>query len=153
VRDRDRQRVLQWCAAHPPNEIYAKADAPDPTGPRQRGGINIWEVSDPEHLQLLVAHAGDYTDPDDEPVDQALAAYYTCAWTDSSTSRTYVSFVTDKPTTDIVIMEITDPRQPVMVNALDLRVAPFHVTGDASRGLISVFGTPSTCVRLATGTS
>ena len=123
-----------------PNEIYAKADAPDPTGPRQRGGINIWDVSDPENAQLLAAHAGDYTDPDDEPVDQALAAYYTCAWTDSSTSRTYVSFVTDKPTTDIVIMDITDPRNPVMVNALDLRVAPFHVTGDPSRSLISVFG-------------
>ncbi|MFI0453195.1 hypothetical protein [Actinomadura sp. 6N118] len=123
-----------------PHEHYILADAPDPTEPRQRGGINIWDVSDPENAQLLAAHAGDYTDSHNEPADQALAAYYTCAWTDSSTSRTYVSFVTDKPTTDIVIMEITDPRNPVMVNALDLRIAPFHVTGDPSKGLISVFG-------------
>ncbi|MFD2467859.1 PA domain-containing protein [Amycolatopsis silviterrae] len=123
-----------------PNEMYAKADAPDPTGPRQRGGINIWDISDPENARLLVAHAGDYTDADDKPADQALAAYYTCAWTDSSTGRTYVSFVTDKPTTDIVIMEITDPRNPVLVNALDLRVAPFDVTGAPSRGLTSMFG-------------
>ncbi|BCJ44523.1 hypothetical protein GCM10010168_13360 [Actinoplanes ianthinogenes] len=123
-----------------PQEHYILADAPDPTEPRQRGGISIWDISDPENAQLLAAHAGDYTDAHNEPADQALAAYYTCAWTDSSTNRTYVSFVTDKPTTDIVIMEITDPRNPVTVNALDLRVAPFHVTGDPSKGLISVFG-------------
>lgn len=123
-----------------PNEIYAKADAPDPTGPRQRGGINIWNISDPEHPQLLAAHVGDYTGPDGEAVSQALAVYYTCAWTNSFTGRTYVGFVTDKPTTDIGIMDITDPRNAVMVNALDLRVAPFSVTPDSSRGLTSVFG-------------
>ncbi|MFY1671057.1 hypothetical protein ACN27G_13960 [Plantactinospora sp. WMMB334] len=123
-----------------PNEIYAKADAPDPTGPRQRGGINIWDVTDAEHAQLLAAHAGDYTGPDGEPVDQALAAYYTCAWTDDTTGRTYVGFVTDKPTSDICIMEITDPRNPVMVHALDLRMAPFNLAPDHSRGLTSLFG-------------
>jgi len=123
-----------------PNEIYAKADAPDPTGPGQRGGISIWNISDPEHPQLLAAHAGDYTDADDEVASQALAVYYTCAWTNGLTGRTYVGFVTDKPTTDIIIMDITDPRNAVMVNALDLRVAPFSVTPDPSRGLASVFG-------------
>ncbi|HUZ39592.1 MAG TPA: PA domain-containing protein [Streptosporangiaceae bacterium] len=121
------------------NEIYAQADAPDPTGPHQRGGINIWNISDPEHPQLLAAHAGDYTGPDGEAESHALAVYYTFAWTNSFTGRTYVGLVTDKPTTDIGIMDITDPRNPVMVNALDLRVAPFSVTQDTSKGLTSVF--------------
>jgi hypothetical protein len=65
--------------------------------------------------------------------------YYTFPWTNSFTGRTYVAFVTDKPTTDIDIMDITDPRNLVMVNALDLRVAPFNVTQDPSKGLTSVF--------------
>ena len=123
-----------------PNEIYAQAHAPDPTGPRQRGGINIWNISDPEHPQLLAAHAGDYTGVDGEAVDQAVEVYYTFPWTSSVTGRSYVGLVTVKTTTDIVIMDITDPGNPVMVNALDLRVAPFNVTGDASKGLTSVFG-------------
>ena len=32
--------------------------APAPTAPRTRGGINIWDISDPEHPELLVKHAG-----------------------------------------------------------------------------------------------
>ena len=123
-----------------PNEIYAQADAPDPSGPRQRGGINIWDITDPEHGELLVAHAGDYSGFDDEPDTQALAVYYTFPWTNGVTGRTYVGFVTDKPTSDICIMDITDPRNPVMLNNLDLKVEPFNVTQDTSRGLTSVFG-------------
>lgn len=121
------------------NEIYAQAHAPDPTGPRQRGGINIWDISDPEHAELLVAHAGDYTDVDGSPLDQAVEVYYAFPWNDDFTGRTYVAMVTVKVTTDIVIMDITDPRNPVVVNSLDLRVPPFSVAQETPEGLNSVF--------------
>ncbi len=122
------------------NEVSAQADAPDPTGPGQRGGINVYDISDPEHPELLAAHAGNYTDADGEPADQAMVVYFSAAWTDSFTGRSYVGLVTDKPTTDIDIVEITDPRNPVMVDSLDLKAAPFGVTQDTARGLTSLFG-------------
>ncbi|MFJ2865137.1 PA domain-containing protein [Kitasatospora sp. NPDC087314] len=122
------------------NEIYAQAHAPDPTGPRQRGGINIWDITDPEHAQLLAAHAGDYTDVDGSPLSQAVEVYYVFPWTNSFTGRTYVAMVTVKITTDICIMDITDPRNPTMVNSLDLRVPPFGVGQESPAGLNSLFG-------------
>ena len=122
------------------NEVSAQADAPDPTGPGQRGGITLYDISDPAHPQLLAAHAGNYTDADGEPADQAMVVYFSCAWTNAFTGRSYAGLVTDKPTTDIDIMEITDPRNPVMVDSLDLKVLPFGVTQDPVRGLTSLFG-------------
>ena len=122
-----------------PNEIYAQADAPDPTGPRQRGGINIWDISDPEHAQLLAAHIGDYTDVDGSDLYQAVEVYYVFPWTNDLTGRTYVAMVTVKITTDIGIMDITDPRNPKLVNLLDLRVPPFGVAQESPKGLDSVF--------------
>jgi hypothetical protein len=120
------------------NEIYAQADAPDPTGPRQRGGISIWDISDPEHARLLTAHAGDYTDVDGSELSQAVEVYYVFPWTDETTGRTYVAMATVKTTTDLVIMEITDPCNPRMVNLLDLRVPPFGVGQESPEGLNSI---------------
>ncbi|MFE2643067.1 LVIVD repeat-containing protein [Streptomyces nigra] len=121
------------------NEIYAQAHAPDPTGPRQRGGINIWDITDPENARLLTAHAGDYTEVDGSPLDQAVEVYYVFPWTNDLTGRTYVALVTVKVTTDICIMDITDPREPRVVNLLDLRVPPFGVAQESPPGLDSVF--------------
>ncbi|GLZ00504.1 PA domain-containing protein [Actinoplanes sp. NBRC 103695] len=123
-----------------PNEIYAQAHAPDPTGPRQRGGINIWDITDPEHPELLAAHAGDYTDAGGATVSQAVEVYFTCAWTNTATGRAYAGLVDVTTANDTCVLDITDPRNPVLVNAFDLKAAPFGVTQDISKGLTSVFG-------------
>jgi hypothetical protein len=114
--------------------------APPPTAPRTRGGINIWNINDPEHPQLLVAHAGDYTNPAGGMDDQANQTHSQFAWTDKFTNRTYVVLVDDEELTDVDIMDITDPRNPVLVNdTLNLDEPPFDVDQDTPANLTSVF--------------
>lgn len=115
-------------------------NAPPPTAPRTRGGINIWDVSDAEHPELLVAHAGDYTNPAGGVDDQANQTHSQFAWTNKFTNRTYVVLVDDEETTDVDILDITDPRNPVMVNdTLDLAEPPFDVDQATPSNLTSVF--------------
>jgi hypothetical protein len=61
--------------------------APPPTAPRTRGGINIWDVTDATQPELLVAHAGDYTNPAGGMDDQANQTHSQFAWTNSETGR------------------------------------------------------------------
>jgi len=114
--------------------------APAPTQPGSRGGINIWNVNDPEHPQLLVKHAGDYTNPAGGLDDQANQTHSQFAWTNKFTGRTYVVLVDDEELTDIDIMDITDPRNPVLVNdTLNLDEPPFDVDQSSPPNLTSVF--------------
>ncbi len=114
--------------------------ASPPTAPRTRGGINIWNISNPEHPQLLVAHAGDYTAPNGALENQANQTHSQFAWTNKFDGRTYVVLVDDEELTDVDIMDITDPRNPVMVNdTLDLGEAPFDVDQASPANLTSVF--------------
>src|SRR5918999_1804345 len=113
-------------------------NAPAPTQPGTRGGINIWDVSDPESPELLVKHAGDY--PGGLSNVQANQTHSQFAWTNKFTIRTYVVLVDDEELTDVDIMDITDPRNPVLVNdTLDLAQPPFNVAQDSPPNLTSVF--------------
>ena len=115
-------------------------DAAEPTAPRTRGGINIWNVSNPERPELLVAHAGDYTGDEGQLEDQANQTHSQFAWTNKYTGRTYVVLVDDEEATDLDILDITDPRSPVLVNdSLNLSEEPFNVTQDEPANLRSVF--------------
>jgi hypothetical protein len=114
-------------------------NAPAPTEPRTRGGINIWDVSDPEHPELLVKHAGDYTNPSGGTDTQANQTHSNFAWTNKFTGRSYVVLVDDEELTDLDIMDITDPRNPVLINdTLDL-VDQFGVDQPTPANLTSIF--------------
>ncbi|MGH2898081.1 MAG: hypothetical protein ACRDMZ_05355, partial [Solirubrobacteraceae bacterium] len=114
--------------------------APEPTAPRTRGGINIWDVSDARSPKPLVKHAGDYTDPEGGMDDQANQTHSAFAWTNELDGHTYVALVDDEEATDIDILDITNPRNPTLVNdALDLTEPPFSVQQDAPDNLTSVF--------------
>ena len=113
--------------------------APAPTEPRTRGGINIWDVSDATEPELLVKHAGDYTNPSGGMDNQANSTHSAFAWTNEFDSRTYVVLVDNEELTDVDILDITDPRNPVLVNdTLDLD-ALFGVAQDSPSNLTSVF--------------
>jgi hypothetical protein len=123
--------------------------APPPTAPRTRGGINIWDIKDPEHPQLLVAHAGDYTNPNGGLDQQANQTHSQFAWTNAFTNRTYVVLVDDEELTDIDILDITDPRNPVLVNdELNLGAPPFNVGQSSPANLTSVFSHDMTVKRV-----
>ncbi|CAA9491014.1 MAG: hypothetical protein AVDCRST_MAG67-1376 [uncultured Solirubrobacteraceae bacterium] len=114
--------------------------APQPTAPRTRGGINIWDVTDARAPKPLAMHAGDYTNPGGGGDDQANQTHSAFAWTNEFTGRTYVVLVDDEETTDLDIMDITNPRNPQLVNdSLDLDEPPFSVQQETPENLTSVF--------------
>jgi hypothetical protein len=113
--------------------------APAPTAPRTRGGINIWDVTNPEAPVQLVAHAGDYANPNGSTDTQANQTHSMFAWTNKFDDRTYVVLVDDEELTDVDIMDITDPRNPVLINELDLAEPPFEVAQESPANLTSVF--------------
>lgn len=114
--------------------------APEPTAPRTRGGINIWDVTDARAPKLLAAHAGDFTNPEGGFDQQANQTHSAFAWTNEFDGRTYAVLVDDEELTDIDILDITNPRNPRLVNdELDLKQPPFSVGQATPSNLQSVF--------------
>ena len=115
-------------------------NAPAPTAARTRGGINIWDVTTATSPDLLVEHAGDYTNAAGGMDAQANQTHSAFAWTNKFDDRTYVVLVDNEEFTDIDILDITDPRNPVLVNdTLDLNEAPFEVDQDSPSNLTGSF--------------
>jgi hypothetical protein len=111
--------------------------APAPTAPNTRGGINIWDITDGDDPKPLVKHAGDNVGGADDQPNQTHSQF---AWTNQKTNRTYVVLVDDEELTDVDILEITDPRNPVLVNdTLNLDEPPFDVDQPSPRNLTSSF--------------
>jgi len=80
------------------------------------GGVSLWDVSDPANPQVLSAHAGD-----DDPggfVSQYNQIHSAFAWQQGR--RAFVVIVDNEETTDVDILEITDPTQPEQIAELDL---------------------------------
>jgi hypothetical protein len=82
------------------------------------GGISMWDVSDPTSPVAVKLHAGDLAGGLSPSANQTHSMY---AWTNQKDTRTYVSLIDDEELTDIDILDITDPFNPVLVNdTLDL---------------------------------
>jgi PA domain-containing protein len=111
--------------------------APAPTEPNTRGGINIWDITEGDDPQLLVKHAGDNIGGFDSQPNQTHSQF---AWTNKETNRTYVVLVDDEELTDIDILDITDPRNPQLINdTLDLDEPPFDVDQPSPGNLTASF--------------
>ena len=80
------------------------------------GGVTLWDVTDPLNPEMLAANAGD-ADPGGVVSDfnQTHSAF---AWQDGD--RAFVVIVDNEEATDVDILEITDPRKPVMIAELNL---------------------------------
>ncbi|MFP5334075.1 MAG: PA domain-containing protein [Actinomycetes bacterium] len=106
------------------------------------GGINLWDVTDPENAVNLAMHVGD-TDGG----SRANSVHSMYAWNDENTGRTYVVLVDNEELADVDIMDITDPTSPVMVNdTLDL-VEAFGVDQASPSNLTSLFSHDMTVVK------
>ncbi len=107
--------------------------------PGQVGGISLWDVSDPRNPEPLALHAGDYTAIDGTPGDFANSTHSMRVWRNAFDKRTYVALVDNEEFTDIDILDITDPRNPVLINdTLDL-VELFGVDQEVPDNLQSIF--------------
>ena len=100
------------------------------------GGISLWDVTRPKNPKLLAAHQGDFTVFDEERSFPNQVHSFE-VWTDRNSGRTYAALVDNEEWTDVDIMDISDPRKPVLINdTLDLFDATFQ---DSPANLTSVF--------------
>jgi len=107
--------------------------------PPNVGGISLWDVSDPRSPQPLTLHTGDFTGAGGAQDPAPNTVHSMRVWTSDIDGRTYVVLVDNEELTDVDIMDITDPRAPVLVNdTLDL-VELFGVDQEEPAGLTQVF--------------
>jgi hypothetical protein len=91
---------------------------PPPTDPLLSGGISLWDVSDPTNPEPVTLHTGDFAGGLNAGPNQTHSMF---AWHNEFDGRWYVVLVDDEEVTDIDILDITDPFNPVLVNdTLDL---------------------------------
>lgn len=81
------------------------------------GGVSLWDVSDPRNPVPLAEHRGD--DSDDGVVNQIHSSL---AWQDGN--RAFVVLVDDEELRDVDILEITDPRNPVLIAETGITLWP-----------------------------
>jgi hypothetical protein len=104
------------------------------------GGISLWDVTDPTDPQPLAQNVGDFTAEDGtlEPVANDTHSMF--AWENKQAGKTFVALIDDEESTDVDILDITDPRSPVLVNdTLDLNEEPFNVGQDEPENLTEIF--------------
>jgi hypothetical protein len=90
-----------------------------PAGPT--GGISLWDVTDPTRPQPLARHQGDNTGPDGQDQGFVNDSHSFTVWTNVDTGKTYVAMIDNFENTDVDILDVTDPRNPVLINdTLDL---------------------------------
>ena len=82
------------------------------------GGVSLWDVTDPLNPEVLTAHSGD---PDAGAADvghQFNEIHSSFAW--QAGDRAFVVIVDNEESTDVDILEITDPRNVIPVAEMDL---------------------------------
>ncbi|MQA62103.1 MAG: hypothetical protein GEU86_11505 [Actinophytocola sp.] len=103
------------------------------------GGINIWDVTDPDNRTKLVEHAGDMDTPAGAARENPNTVHSVFAWNSHIDKKVYAVLVDNVEFEDVDIMDITDPANPVMVNdTLDL-VELFDVDQETPSNLRSIF--------------
>ena len=101
-------------------------------GATGRGGVSLWDVTNPEEPRVLTANAGDEDVPGFEvpTINEIHSAY---AWQDGG--RAFAVLVDDAEGADVDILEITNPRKPRLIsetNLNDFGVLQEDVLGESS---------------------
>jgi hypothetical protein len=81
-------------------------------GKNGKGGVVLWDVSDPRKPVKLATHFGDRGSADTNDTHSAFA------W--DAGDRAYVVMVDNFESTDVDILDITNPRRPRLVGEFDL---------------------------------
>ncbi|MGI8615911.1 MAG: LVIVD repeat-containing protein [Actinomycetota bacterium] len=83
-------------------------------GPQGKGGVSLWDVSDPSKPRRLSANFGD-RDPGDRDANEIHSAF---AW--DAGDKAYVVVTDNEEFPDVDIFDITNPRRPRLVAEYDL---------------------------------
>ena len=81
------------------------------------GGVSMWDVTNPSRPVVLSAHAGDVT-ADEDPNPAYNDIHSVLGWTDGR--KAYAVLVDNAETADVDILDISDPRKPVLISESDL---------------------------------
>jgi len=84
-------------------------------GKNGKGGVSLYDVSDPSKPRKLSEHFGDRGSLGD--VNEIHSAF---AWQDPETGRAFVVMTDNVEATDVDILEITNPRRPRLIADLNL---------------------------------
>ena len=100
------------------------------------GGINIYDVSDPRHPTPLSVGFGDDQAAPGQGKKDAHETHSVFAW--DAGDRAYAAMVDNEESADVDIVDITDPRKPVLIAEYDL-AAQFPTILQPGKGLDEVF--------------
>jgi len=107
--------------------------------PVTAGGFDLYDVSDPNNPVTLIQNAGDETpdgslEPDPDPERLPNSYHSVFVWQDGP--RAFLVASDNTEFADVDIWDITDPRNPVFVNDLDLFTLPEidQIVGESANG-------------------
>jgi hypothetical protein len=93
-----------------------------------KGGLSLWDVTNPLKPVKLVENAGDFTSPEPNSPKVANDIHSVFVWQDdkgtatANDNRAYAVMTDDDEARDVDILDITDPRKPVLIAEYDLNV-------------------------------
>jgi hypothetical protein len=99
-------------------------------GKNGKGGISLWDVTNPRKPVKLSEHFGDFNPPDANDI------HSTFAW--QAGDKAYAVIVDNFESTDVDILDITNPRRPRLIRELDLD-AMFPQITQIQLGLVQIF--------------
>jgi hypothetical protein len=102
-------------------------------GPQGKGGVSLYDVSDPRKPVKLSEHFGDRGQISLGDANDIHSAF---AW--DAGDNAYVVIVDNFETTDVDILDITNPRRPRLINELNLS-AMFPGITQVQLGLVQIF--------------
>ncbi|MBD0282280.1 MAG: hypothetical protein ICV69_08830 [Thermoleophilaceae bacterium] len=83
-------------------------------GKNGKGGVSLYDVTDPAKPRKLSEHFGDRNPGDVNDIHSAFA------WQDPATGRAYVVMTDNAEATDVDILDITNPHRPRLIADLNL---------------------------------
>ena len=88
-------------------------------GKNAKGGVSLWDVTDPLHPKKLSEHFGDFT-VDDQPNRPHDANQTHSAFLWDAGDQAYLVATDDEEVTDVDIFDVTDPKKPVLIGEFNL---------------------------------
>lgn len=102
-------------------------------GKNGKGGVSLYDVTDPLNPRKLSEHFGDHANLSRGDTNDIHSAF---AW--DAGDRAYVVVVDNFETTDVDILDITNPRRPRLIRELDLD-GMFPGITQVPLGLVQIF--------------